>query len=41
MACLLDKPFEKKSSDLMMMYLFVRIAEILLRFFVERLLAAE
>ena len=41
MAYLLDKPFEKKSSDLMMMSVFVGFAEIFLRVLVESLLAAE
>jgi hypothetical protein len=41
MACLKDKPFEKKRSDLMFMRMFVSFAEILLRFLVEGFLAPK
>src|SRR4030095_137875 len=41
MACLKDKPFEKKISDLMMMSVFVGFAEIFLRVLIERPLTTK
>ena len=41
MAYLLDWPFEEKRNDLMMVCVFVGLAEILFRVLVESLLAAE